>query len=151
MFTQKLTKRHHAQAGFTLVEMLVVLVIIGLIVGLAAQTVFKGADSSKIDAAKVQIESYKQALKLFDLDVGRYPTTDEGLQALVSSETIDEEDVDRWKGPYISSGKITKDQWGKEFVYQLNEDEDGGQPFYLYTQGVKGKPETKVGDLPPME
>lgn len=151
MLLEKLPHKYKGQAGFTLVEVLVVLVIIGLIMGLAAQTVFKKSDSANIDAANIQIKSFKQALELFELDVKRFPTTDEGLKALVSRDAVEEEDAELWKGPYIRSGEIVKDPWNKDYVYQLNEDEDGGKPYYLYTPGVTGKPETKVGILPPTE
>lgn len=150
MLFKKNHSRSDVQSGFTLIEVLVVLVIIGLIMGLAAQTVFKKSDTSRVDAAKIQMGSFKQALQLFDLDVGRFPTTDEGLKALVEN-VLEENDAPRWKGPYIKSGEIGKDPWGKEYIYQLNDGEEGGKPYYLYTDGVAGKPETRVGDLPQAE
>lgn len=136
-----------AQKGFTLIEVIVVLVIIGLIVGLGATTLFRKGDTSKIDAAKIQIESFKNALQLYELDMGRYPTTDEGLNALVEKPT-DADSAADWKGPYIKSGQIPKDPFKKDYKYELNESDADNVPFYLYTEGT-GKPETRVGVIPP--
>lgn len=143
MLNYKISQRHRAQAGFTMVEVLVVLVIIGMIMGLAATTVFKQNDDSRISAAKIQIESFKQALQLFELDNGRYPTTEEGLKILT---TKGPEDVETKKGPWIKSTDIPKDPWKHDYKYQLNEGAE--PPYYLYSEGVQGKPETKVGSFP---
>lgn len=143
-----LPKTRQAQAGFSLIEVLVVLVIIGLIMGLVAGGVFQKSDKSRIDAAKIQIQSFKNALELFELNVGRFPTTDEGLKVLIQKPS-DEESGSKWSGPYLKSKEVPKDPWNKDYVYQLNEGGDDNTPYYLYTEGAPGKPETRVGDLPP--
>src|ERR1700720_2201288 len=88
--------RRHAQAGFTLVEMLVVITIIGLIMALVAPRVLNYLSESKAKAAKIQIESFGSALDLFYLDLGRYPTSNEGLAALTQGNN-----APGWNGPYL--------------------------------------------------
>lgn len=101
-------------AGFTLIEMLVVLAIIGLIVGLAAPRVFNQLAQAKTRTAKVQIENLKSALDLFFLDVGRYPTTNEGLAVLI----VRPSNAGIWNGPYVKSTTVPQDPWNHEYRYQ---------------------------------
>src|SRR6202171_5418375 len=89
-------RRRRSQAGFTLVEILVVITIIGLIMGLVGPRVLNYLGESKVKAAKIQIESLSNALDLFFLDAGRYPSTGEGLAALVQRPGA----VQSWSGPY---------------------------------------------------
>src|SRR5512135_2826692 len=98
--------------GFTLVELLVVMVIIGLLATLVAPGLFKQLGKGQVSAAKAQIASLEQALDKFRLDVGRYPTTQEGLNALVSNPGIE-----HWDGPYVKTGTIT-DPWKRPYQYQ---------------------------------
>jgi general secretion pathway protein G len=143
VLSQKTNRR--GQAGFTLIEVLVVLVIIGIIVGIGASGIFGKSDRSKIDAAKIQIENFKSVLQLYELDMGRYPTTEEGLTALAQKPT-DPDAASNWKGPYIK--EVPKDPFKKDYKYELNESGTDDAPYYLYTEGT-GKPETRVGILPP--
>jgi general secretion pathway protein G len=104
-----------AQAGFTLVEMLVVITIIGLIMALVGPRVLGYLGESKVKAAKIQIESFSAALDLFYLDNGRYPATNEGLAALVQrpgSATV-------WNGPYLRTGAVPLDPWGHPYLYKF--------------------------------
>ena len=102
------------KAGFTLVEMLVVLAIIGLIVGIAAPRVFNQLAGAKVRTAKVQIESLKSALDLFFLDVGRYPTTSEGLAVLM----VRPSNAAAWNGPYVKSTTVPRDPWNQDYLYR---------------------------------
>ena len=102
-------RRSRGQAGVTLIEMLVVVVIIGLFVALVAPNMFKNADKAKVTAARSQIESFMTALGTYKLDTGNFPTTEQGLVALREKPS----DAVSWGGPYIQK-EIPKDPWGNE-------------------------------------
>jgi general secretion pathway protein G len=104
----------HGEAGFTLVEILVVITIIGLIMGLVGPRVLNYLTESKAKAAKIQIESFASALDLFYLDTGRYPSSSEGLGALVQRPGS----IAAWNGPYVKGGIIPNDPWGNPYVYR---------------------------------
>jgi general secretion pathway protein G len=99
--------------GFTLLELLVVMVIIGLLAGFVAPRYFAQVGKSQTKAASAQITSLEQALDQFRLDVGRYPTTEEGLAALNAVPAS----VDGWSGPYLKK-EVPADPWGRPYVYQ---------------------------------
>jgi len=100
--------------GFTLIEMLVVLVIIGLIMGLAGPRVLNYLSDARTKAAKLQLEAFASALDLYYLDTGRYPSASEGLEALVKRPG----NVDVWNGPYIKGNTVPADPWGHGYVYR---------------------------------
>ncbi len=102
------------EAGFTLIEMLVVITIIGLIMALVGPRVLNYLSDSKVKAAKIQIESFKSALDLFYLDTGQYPPTSEGLAALVHTAG----NVPAWNGPYLKGGNLPPDPWGHPYTYR---------------------------------
>jgi general secretion pathway protein G len=101
------------QAGFTLIEMLVVLVIIGLIMGLVGPRVLTYLADSRSKAARLQIASFANSLDLFAMDVGRYPTTQEGLNALVRRPG----GAKVWNGPYLKDNSVPPDPWKNVYVY----------------------------------
>lgn len=100
-------------AGFTLLEILVVLVILGLMASLVGPQVFKQLSGSKTKAAALQIQELSSALDLYRLELGRYPSSDQGLEALISKPR----DAENWNGPYLKKKVIRKDPWGNEFHY----------------------------------
>jgi general secretion pathway protein G len=102
------------EQGFTLVEMLVVITIIGLIMGLIGPRVLNYLSESKVKAAKIQMQSFGSALDLFNLDAGRYPSTAEGLAALVRRTP----GVAAWNGPYLKGGSVPNDPWNNPYVYR---------------------------------
>ncbi len=108
-------KQHNTrrQTGFTLLELLVVLGIIAMLAGLVGPQVMKHMGESKIKAAKVQIEDLAQTLDMYKLDVGSYPTSEQGLNALIENPG----DIQRWNGPYLRKSKIPLDPWNNEYRY----------------------------------
>lgn len=99
--------------GFTLIELLVVLVILGLLASLAGPKVISYLGGAKSDSAKLQIEEFGASLDLFKLETGRYPTTQEGLQALVQAPS----GLAGWHGPYLKKKLVPKDPWGNDYHY----------------------------------
>jgi general secretion pathway protein G len=111
---RQIRRRLRGQGGFTLIEILVVIAIIALIVSLVGPRVLNYLGESKVKAAKIQIQSFGSALDLFNLDAGRYPTTAEGLTALVQSPGT----IPAWNGPYLKGGVVPNDPWGKPYLYR---------------------------------
>lgn len=101
------------QRGFTLIELLVVLVILGLLASLAGPKVISYLGGAKSDSAKLQVEEFGASLDLFKLETGRYPTSQEGLQALVQAPS----GLNGWNGPYLKKKTVPKDPWGNEYHY----------------------------------
>lgn len=101
--------------GFTLVELLVVLVILSLIMGLVGPRVLSYLSDSRVRAASLQIDSLSAALDLFYLDTGRYPSESEGLDVLVARSPS----VDNWNGPYLQQSDLPLDPWGNPYVYRI--------------------------------
>src|SRR6187455_711861 len=114
----KLSRPRHlllrGSAGFTLIEMLVVLVIIGLIMGLVGPRVLTYLTDARVKAAKLQIEAFSSALDLYYLDTGRYPSSSEGLGALVQRPG----NTDVWNGPYLKGGQVPPDPWKNDYIYR---------------------------------
>jgi general secretion pathway protein G len=131
-------------AGFTLVELLVVLAILGMLVGIAVPQLYKHYARAKEDAAKIQIQSIGTGLDLFLLDVGRYPSEQEGLQALLDPPP----DAPRWNGPYVSQPSILHDPWGRPYVYHNpGQQRHGYDLFSLGPDGNATAP-TDAGEQP---
>jgi general secretion pathway protein G len=125
---------NHREAGFTLVEMLVVIAIIGLVVGLVGPRVLNYLSESKVKAAKIQIESFSAALDLYYLDNGGYPAGNEGLTALVERPSS----ARAWNGPYLKTGLVPADPWGHPYIYKVPGDHT---PYEIDSYGAGG-----VGD-----
>jgi len=106
--------RAHRRRGFTLVEMLVVITIIALIMSLVGPRVLNYLTESKVKAARIQIQSFSSALDLLFLDTGRYPSSADGLVALVKPTSS----LPGWNGPYLKGGSLPNDPWGKPYVYR---------------------------------
>ncbi len=125
-------KRQTGEAGFTLVELLVVLVILVLLASIIGPRVIGYLGSSRSKTAKVQIEGFVTSLELFHIDVGRYPTTPEGLEVLVKKS----DQVVGWNGPYISKNTIPLDPWGRPYRYEAP---GKNAPFNIFTYGRDDK------------
>jgi general secretion pathway protein G len=116
--SSKLRRRQaarHGEQGFTLIEILVVITIIGLIMGLVGPRVLNYLSDARSKAAKIQIESFASALDLYFLDTGRYPNSSEGLTSLVRrpGNTLP------WNGPYLKGATVPNDPWGNPYVYRM--------------------------------
>ena len=120
------------QRGMTLIEILVVLVLIGIVMGVVAGNFIGRGEEAKRKAAKIEIEQIGQTLDLYKLETGRYPTTQEGLQALISAPA----GVNNWNGPYWKKSIIPKDPWGNEYKY-ASPGQHGAYDIYSY--GADGK------------
>jgi general secretion pathway protein G len=117
------------EAGFTLVELLVVMAILGLLAALATPQVLKYLGRAKTDAARIEMKNISVGLDLFLIDVGRYPTEQEGLAALVQPPSA----VDAWNGPYLKRAGAPVDPWGRPYVY--HRPGRNGADYDLYTTG----------------
>ncbi|MDZ7782678.1 MAG: type II secretion system major pseudopilin GspG [Halioglobus sp.] len=126
--------RHgHWVAGFTLIELLVVLVILGLLAGLVGPNVLNQLGGAKTKTARLQIKDLEQATEMYKLDVGRYPSNSQGLQALVEKPG----DADGWNGPYLKSG-VPLDPWKQEYQYAYPGDHAEIDIYSLGQDGVEG-------------
>ena len=121
-----------AEAGFTLVEMLVVLVIIGLLVGLVAPKVFNQLSDAKVKTARIQIQNLASGLDLLFLDLGRYPTSTEGLQALYRRPA----GAQGWNGPYLRGNDVPRDPWNHPYLYVSPAQ---GRPYAITSLGSDGR------------
>jgi len=121
-----------SRGGFTLVEFLVVFLIVGLLAGLVLPRYLAPANKSDVLLARAQVEALGKALEQYRADVGSYPTTDQGLEALISQP----EGLDRWQGPYTQK-PIPTDPWGRPYQYKSPGEHDG---YDLFSYGADGKP-----------
>lgn len=129
------TNRSHVRAarGFTLLEMLVVLVIIGLLAGLVGPQLLGRVDTSKVTAADTQIRMLKASIETMRLDIGRFPTQEEGL-AMLMQPPQDERVARKWRGPYLSEA-VPMDPWGNPYNYRPVT----GTVMALFSYGADGQ------------
>ncbi|AHE98555.1 type II secretion system major pseudopilin GspG [Thioalkalivibrio paradoxus] len=127
------TLRRRGRRGFTLVELLVVLAILVLLAGLVGPQVLNQLGGAKSKTARIQIEDLVQAVEMFKLDVGRFPSNAEGLPALV----VEPAGVQSWNGPYLRRRQVPQDPWGNDYLYR-NPGEHGD--IDIYSLGADGQP-----------
>jgi general secretion pathway protein G len=118
--------------GFTLIEILVVLTLLAIVMGIVGGNYLGQGEKAKQKATKIEIEQIGQTLDLFRLEIGRYPTTQEGLQALITAPT----GVPNWNGPYWKKNTLPKDPWNNEYKY-ASPGQHGA--YDLWSYGADGK------------
>jgi general secretion pathway protein G len=133
LVTRRKKRASRGERGFTLIELLVVLAILGLLAAIATPQVLSYLGKAKTDTARVEISNIATALDLYLIDVGRYPTQQEGLAALVENPG----NLPAWRGPYLKSRTAPADPWGRPYHYRVP-----GQrgPFDVYTLGADNAP-----------
>ena len=121
------TGKQRTQAGFSLIELLVVLTIIALLGAVVGPQVIRNLDSAKVETTKIQLEDFGAALDLYYLDNGSYPTTEQGLKALIAAPS----EVATWNGPYLKKSTLPKDAWSNDYRYKAPGD-NGAYDLYSY-------------------
>ena len=130
-------KKNLNNRGFTLIELMVVIVILGILAGLIVPRIMGRPEEARQTKARIQIESLETALKLYKLDNGSYPSTEQGLQALVEPPEVGNL-PGRWReGGYLEKGKVPKDPWDNEYVYLCPGTHDD---YDIISYGTDGEP-----------
>ena len=127
------TPSSQRERGFSLLELLAVLVILGILAGVFAPKFLGQAESAKRKAAKLEIDQIGQSLDLYKLETGKYPTSQEGLAALVTAPS----GAANWNGPYLKKTTVPKDPWGNEYKYVSPGDQN--RPYDIISFGSDGK------------
>lgn len=136
-------ERGNTESGFTLLELLVVLAILGLLVGLVAPAVMRQFGTAKEKIARIEVERLGAQLDNYKLDVGTYPTTEQGLQSLITRPP----GVKRWDGPYLKGNKLPEDPWNYPYLYRTPSQRPG-HDYDLYSLGPTGQPGGTGNDAP---
>jgi general secretion pathway protein G len=133
------SRRANRDAGFTLLEILVVITIIGLLIGLVAPAALRQLSGARVSVAKQSVERLSGVLDLYDLDIGSYPTTEQGLAALVKRPT----GAENWNGPYLKGDSVPLDPWSRPYVYR-SPSERAQHDYDLCSTGPNGA-QTEAG------
>lgn len=126
----KIAAKIAGQRGFTLIEIMIVVVIIGLLAGLVAVNLIPQAEKAKKTAARASMKQLENALEMYKLDTGQYPGSDSGIQELITPSN--------GQAPYLKGGKLPKDPWNRDFNY-ISPGSDG-QPYDIISYGADGQP-----------
>jgi general secretion pathway protein G len=132
--SRRCRRRYGRARGFTLIEIMVVVIIIGLLAAVIVPSVMRRVDDAKVAKAKEDIQSLETALQMYYIDNSKYPTNEQGLTALVQQPT--DPSIKNWKAPYIE--RISKDPWGNDYQYVFPGTH--GKAYDLYSMGADGQP-----------
>ena len=124
------------ERGFTLIEIMIVMVIIAMLAALVGPRIQSALGGSKIKPTRVQLETLAAMIDTFHLDTGRYPTQQEGLQVLVENPAA--APIKNWRGPYLKKNRVPNDEWGNPFIYEIPSKH--AMEFDIYSLGADGKP-----------
>jgi general secretion pathway protein G len=127
--------RRPSQSGFTLIEIMIVMVIIAMLAALVGPRLMNALGGSKVKTTRIQLETLSNAISAFHLDTGRFPTQQEGLAVLV--ENPQAAPIKSWRGPYLSKNRLPADGWGNPFVYEIPS--KNKMSFDIYSFGADGK------------
>ncbi len=129
----KESKRRQNRTGFTMVELMAVLIILGLLAGVVVKNFVGQTERAKVTTTKASLRQLASAVNQFYMDTNRYPTEDEGLYALIEAPP----DVTNWQpGGYLDTTEVPTDGWGREFIYELYP--ESGKPFVINSLGADG-------------
>ncbi|NQZ97310.1 MAG: type II secretion system major pseudopilin GspG [Myxococcales bacterium] len=131
--------RDRLSSGFTLIEIMAVVLIIGLLSSLVGFAVFQQVDKGRATAAKAQISSLESVLELYRMDNARFPTSEQGLQALVERSTVSPEPRDFPAGGYLKGGRVPDDPWGEPYQYE-SPGQNNPHAFDLWSYGADAAP-----------
>jgi general secretion pathway protein G len=131
----ELAERRRHQAGFTLIELVIVMAIIAMLAALIGPRLIGQLGESRVKSTKAQVEMLSTALDSFRIDNRRYPTQQEGLKALIEKP----DGINTWAGPYLSKRQLPKDGWGNDYLYQVPPAR-GGLDYDLFSLGADGQP-----------
>ena len=129
----KKRRAEKSEAGWTLMELIVVLIILGMLAAVVGPKIYKNISQSRDHIAKIQISELESTLQLYSFDIGRFPTSAEGLEALVRNPG----GLDSWKGPYLSKG-VPRDPWERPYAYKSPGDHSDYDIFSLGADGLEG-------------
>jgi general secretion pathway protein G len=133
-FMQDVKRDRSRERGFSLIELIIVLVILGLLAGIVGPKVYQKLATGKEQIAKIQIKELESALQLFSFDVGRYPNSNEGLEGLLRNPG----NLEAWRGPYLQKSELPRDPWGKPYVYRCPGQHGDYDLFSFGPDGVEG-------------
>jgi general secretion pathway protein G len=131
-----LRRRIIRRAGFTLVELILVITILGILAGVVTVNIVGSGEKARKNAAKTEIRTIEAAIEMFEIHMGRLPTEDEGLEALV----VNPDDNPEWSGPYLKRKQAPRDPWKQDYIY--DPEGDRGMNYDLYSPGSDGQADT---------
>jgi general secretion pathway protein G len=131
--------RRKSQRAFTLIEIMAVVIIMGLLMGIVGTAIFSQLDTARQNTTRAQLKQLESALAFYQMDNGRFPTTDQGLTALVAPPTVAPEPRNYRAGGYLQGGKVPLDAWGNPYQYEMPGSQNA-QGFDLWSLGADGQP-----------